>query len=159
MRYLQPVKLSVILRGTPVAQAHQANALGTQHEIVWRNQVDATVRSSCRLLSLREGTLTIAADNPTSAGQLRYLSRILVQQLQCHAEFSGLQRLRILVRPAAPLPRNRQARPLPRLSSATAKHLREVADSLGLAELSKGLRALARHEDDEKNSKVSDVEP
>ncbi|MFX9231871.1 hypothetical protein ABTN86_19460, partial [Acinetobacter baumannii] len=53
----------------------------------------------------------------------------------------------------------RQARPLPRLSSATAKHLREVADSLGLAELSKGLRALARHEDDEKNSKASGVEP
>lgn len=144
MRYRQPTKLSEILNGSPLSRIHQSNELRKSHETVWQNQIDSTIRSSCRLHLLREGTLTITADNQTSASQLRYLSRIIIQQLQCHAEFRGLQRLRIVIRPALPAP-IRQARSLPRISAKSAKHLQEVADSLGISELSGRLRALARH--------------
>ncbi len=144
MRFRNPTKLSDILSSSSLSRIHQSNELRKSHETVWQNQIDSTIRSSCRLHQLREGTLTIAADHQTVASQLRYLSRIIVQQLQCHAEFRNLQRLRIIVRPALPAPK-RQANNLPRLSAATAKHLKDVADSLGNSELSGRLRALARH--------------
>lgn len=144
MRYRKPVKLSEILEGTPLSRIQRSNELRRQHETIWQNQVDVSVRSSCRLHMLREGTLTIAADHQTAASQLRYLSRIIIQQLRCHAEFGGLQRLRIIVLPPVKPP-VRQAKGLPRLSAETAKHLKEVADSLGNSELSGRLKALARH--------------
>lgn len=144
MRYMKPVTLADVFKGSRLTRSHQ-NELRKQHETIWQKQMDASVRSSCRLHMLREGTLTITADNATSASQLRYLSRIIIQQLLCHAEFSGLQRLRIQVRPSITAPR-KQAKPLPRLSPETAKHLKEAADSLGKSELSGRLRALARHE-------------
>lgn len=144
MRYRNPTKLSDILNGSPLSRIHQSNELRKAHETVWQNQIDSTIRSSCRLHLLRDGTLTITADNQTSASQLRYLSRIIIQQLQCHAEFRSLQRLRIVIRPA-PITPVKQAKDLPRLSATAAKHLKEVADSLGNSELSGRLRALARH--------------
>lgn len=144
MRYRSPTQLSEILSRSPLSRIHRSNELRRSHETVWQNQIDSTIRSSCRLHVLREGTLTIAADHQTVASQLRYLSRIIVQQLRCHAEFRDLQRLRVIVRPAPPAPK-RQAKALPRLSQNTARHLQDVADSLGKSELSERLRALARH--------------
>lgn len=144
MRYRNPTKLSDILSSSPLTRIHQSNELRRSHETIWQNQIDSSIRSSCRLHVLREGTLTIAADHQTAASQLRYLSRIIVQQLQCHAEFRDLQRLRVIVRPAFPAPK-RQAKALPRISEETARHLKDVADSLGKSELSERLRALARH--------------
>lgn len=92
---------------------------------------------------MREGVLTIATDHATTASQLRYLQRVLIQQLHMHAEFSSLQRLRIIVSPAAvPAPR-RQAKDLPKLSRNTVNHLLQTAESSGIAEISSILKRLA----------------
>ncbi|MES2719804.1 MAG: DciA family protein [Pseudomonadota bacterium] len=143
-RNAQPTALRDLLKLGSFTPLLQGNALRAIHEAIWQQIVDESIRSSCRLTSLREGTLTVCADHATTASQLRYLQKILLQQLKQHAEFHSVQRLRILIKPASPrLPVS--AKTLPSLSEKTAKHLLEMADSLENSELSGGFRRLARH--------------
>lgn len=143
-RNAQPVPLGDLLKLGSFAPLLRGNALRAIHEAIWHQIVDQSIRSSCRLTSLREGVLTICADQATTASQLRYLQKILLQQLRQHAEFHAVQRLRILIKPASPPPVTK-ARTLPKLSSTAAKHLLDMADSLENSELSGGFRRLARH--------------
>lgn len=143
-RNAQPTPLKDLLKLGSFASLLQGNALRAMHEAIWQQIADVSIRSSCRLTSLRDGTLTICADHATTASQLRYLQKILLQQLKQHAEFDSVQRLRILVKPAPPCPPI-AAKALPSLSKETAKHLLEIANSLRDSELSGGFRRLARH--------------
>ena len=143
-RNAQPTALKDLLKLGSFTPLMQGNALRAPHEAIWQQIVDASIRSSCRLTSLRDGTLTVCADHATTASQLRYLQKILLQQLKQHAEFHAVQRLRILLKPATPAPIPK-AKTLPTLSESAAKHLLEMADSLHNSELSGGFRRLARH--------------
>jgi len=86
----------------------------------------------------------VCADHATTASQLRYLQKILLQQLKQHAEFNSVQRLRILISTTSPCPPV-FAKALPTLSENAAKHLLEMADSLENSELSGGFRRLASY--------------
>ena len=143
MRNQRPVKLDEIIGGSRFGALSRSNQLRAAHGVVWHQVVAEPIRSSCRLVLLREGVLTIATDHATTASQLRYLQRVLIQQLQMHAEFSGLQRLRIIVSPAAVPAQKKQAKDLPTLSQNTSNHLLQTADCLGNSELSAILRRLA----------------
>jgi hypothetical protein len=91
----------------------------------------------------------VAVYHTTAASQLRYLNRILIQQLKAHDAFSALTSIRTVLKPPPTNPIN-LARPRPqkaplRISRESAKHLIAVANGLSDAELSKKLRNLARH--------------
>lgn len=143
-RHDQPTALKKLLQLGSFSPLLRGNALKATHELIWQQIVDESIRSSCRLTSLREGTLTVCADHATTASQLRYLQKILLQQLKQHSEFNSVQRLRILISSAPPCPPV-SAKTLPTLSESTAKHLQEMADSLENSELSGGFRRLASY--------------
>lgn len=144
MRQSRPQPLTVLLDTPRLHPLWRGSQLRAAHEAIWLRVVDPSLRTSCRLASLRGGTLSVVTSHATVAGQLRYLQRLLIQQLSCHEEFRGLQRLQITVgdlgRRVKP-----QHKPLPRISESTRQHLKEVADSLGNSELSGALLRLARH--------------
>lgn len=142
----QPLPLTALLASPRMAALKRGNQLLATHEALWLRVVDPALRSSCRLLSWRGGVLTILAADATTATQLRYLQRILIQQLKMHAEFRELQRLFIQVGTVTQ-PAKLRRKPLPTLSQSTREHLKETADSLGNSELSKALRRLASHGD------------
>lgn len=145
MRHNQPVTLAKLLDSHALTRSRQRHGLTREHEAVWQSVVDVSLRSGCRLHGLREDTLTLAVDSATQASQLRYLQRIILQQLQVHPAFSQVQKLRIVVMPRAVQPTRKAVNPLPRLSRTTATHLQQIADLLEDPELSERLQRLARH--------------
>jgi len=145
MRHNQPVTLSTLLASHALTRSRQRQGLTQEHEAVWQSVIDVSLRSGCRLHGLREDTLTVAVDSATQASQLRYLQRIILQQLQAHPAFRQVQKLRIVVMQSARQPVRKPVNPLPRLSRDTATHLRQIADLLEDPELSERLQRLARH--------------
>lgn len=143
MRKSQPLSLTALLASPRLASLNRGNQLRSAHEAAWLRVIDPSLRSSCRLASWRGGVLTVTAADTTTATQLRYLQRILIQQLKSHPEFRDLQRLFIQVGALPPPPVKRSANRLPRLSTDTREHLKEAADSLGNSELSEAIRRLA----------------
>lgn len=106
--------------------------------------LDQRLRSQVHVAGYQDGSLVLACSNSTVAGQLRYLSRIYMQQLRQHAEFCDLGRIKaVITAPTGVKPR--QPRPLPRLSEATGHLLTELAADIGDPEISEALQRLARH--------------
>jgi len=107
--------------------------------------LDRNLRSLVRVAGYADGTLTLACGNSSLAGQLRYLSRIYMQQLRQHSEFCALGRIRVVSEMAKRASAPAVERPLPRLSAETGALLAALADSLEGGEVSEALRRLARH--------------
>lgn len=109
--------------------------------------LDARLRQCLQVASYHEGILTLTAANATVAGQLRYLSRIYIQQLRQHHEFCELKRIQAVISPTTPAnqPESRTKTALPRLSPGNADLLLALAGSLEEGEVSEALRRLARH--------------
>lgn len=108
--------------------------------------LDRKMRGWVQVASYNDGTLTLACSNGTVAGQLRYLSRIYMQQLRQHGEFCDLKRIRAVMGPAARTSGTGCRHPrLRRLSPATGKLLVSLSEDLGTGEVSEALRRLARH--------------
>lgn len=107
--------------------------------------LDQRLRQLVHVAGYQDGTLLLACANTTVAGQLRYLSRIYMQQLRQHAEFCDIGRIKVVIATDAPTgnPKNKTAR---HLSPAAATLLRELSDDLGAGEISEALQRLARHE-------------
>lgn len=106
--------------------------------------LDQRLRQVVQVAGYHEGTLILACTNTTVAGQLRYLSRIYMQQLRQHAEFCDIKRITAVLSPSPPA--SRRPKPAPRqLSPATAELLKDLADDLGGGEISEALQRLARH--------------
>ncbi len=149
MRTNQLLSLTDVLQRPIIARWQRRFAISTTHESIWRSVLDDSLRSSCRLFSYQQGLLTVAVYHTTAASQLRYLNRILIQQLKAHDAFSTLTSIHTVLKPPPTNPIN-LARPRPqkaplRISRESAKHLIAVANGLSDAELSKKLRNLARH--------------
>ncbi|MCC2636696.1 MAG: hypothetical protein K0Q68_415 [Moraxellaceae bacterium] len=108
--------------------------------------LDQRLRQQVQVAGFQEGTLLLTCTNSTVAGQLRYLSRIYIQQLRQHAEFCDLGRIKAVIAPGAPSPA-RPAQRLRRLSPATAELLQALSEDLGGGEISEALQRLARHVD------------
>lgn len=149
MRTNQLLSLTDVLQRPAIARWQRRFAISATHETIWRSVLDDSLRSSCRLYSYHQGVLTVAVYHATAASQLRYLNRILIQQLKLHDAFSTLTSLRTLMKPAPTSPEVKaiirpKRKPL-RISKDSANHLISVAESISDAELSKKLRNLARH--------------
>lgn len=106
--------------------------------------LDARLRQQVQVAGYQDGTLVLACTNSTVAGQLRYLSRIYMQQLRQHAEFCDIKRINAVLSPSPP-PSRRQGQAPRHLSPATAELLKDLADDLGGGEISEALQRLARH--------------
>ncbi|MEO6699819.1 MAG: DUF721 domain-containing protein [Paraperlucidibaca sp.] len=149
MRTNQLLSLTDVLQRPAIARWQRRFAISTTHESIWRSVLDDSLRSSCRLYSYQQGVLTVAVYHTTAATQLRYLNRILIQQLKTHDEFSALTAIRTSLRPAPDRLEtkaiNRPKKKPLRISRNSAEHLITVANSISDAELSKKLRDLARH--------------
>lgn len=108
--------------------------------------LDQRLREMVQVAAYQDGVLILACANTTVAGQLRYLSRIYIQQLRQHGEFCELKRINAVILPTAPTQTRKKQR-LRRLSPATANLLRSLSDDLGSGEISDALRRLASHEE------------
>ena len=108
--------------------------------------LDQRLRQVVQVAGYQDGTLILACTNTTVAGQLRYLSRIYMQQLRQHAEFCDIKRITAVLTPS-PSPTRRPVQAPRRLSPATAELLKGLADDLGGGEISEALQRLARHGD------------
>ena len=65
----------------------------------WPEVVGDTVAAHCRPLSLRDGTLTIAADEPAWGAQLRWLEADLLGRLDQTLGAGAVTRIAVRIRP------------------------------------------------------------
>lgn len=106
--------------------------------------LSAELKSVCHIAAFEEGVLVVVTDHLAVASQLRYLSRIYLQQLQQHPELEGLKRLNVSLarQSAGPV---KKAKPPIFLSPGTISLLEETARELGDPEISGALLRLASH--------------
>lgn len=147
MRQEKTVTLTEIIKQGALASLRERSGLIQRLDTLLGFYLDARLRQLVRVASYQDGTLVLTCTNSTVAGQLRYLSRIYMQQLRQHGELCELVRIHAVIgRPTpASSPSRASAQPLRRLSPATAKLLLNLSDDLEGGEVSEALRRLARH--------------
>lgn len=144
MRQQKTSTLTEILAQGPLASLRERSSQIRRLDTLLGFYLDARLRELVQVAAYQDGTLILTCSNSTVAGQLRYLSRIYMQQLRQHGEFCELRRINPVIRPATPA-RQRPRERLRRLSPATAELLRSLSDDLGSGEISEALRRLASH--------------
>lgn len=80
------------------SMVQQAQFFAHLEKIVHAQLPDAAV-AHCRLANYNEGRLVLVIDNAMWATRLRYQQNQLLERLAQHAEFTGLQRIQLKVRP------------------------------------------------------------
>jgi len=99
----------------------------------------------CSVLSIRDGTLMLAADSPVWAARLRYYTSQLVKQLSGRQTVT-VRTVRIRVHPPEKPFVARRRQPASRLTSRNATLLRQAAGSVTDPGLKSALLRLARNE-------------
>ncbi|MDP2227755.1 MAG: DciA family protein [Moraxellaceae bacterium] len=146
-RLEKPSSLPEILGAGRLASYRQDAGRLNRLNAILATYMDAGLKPLVHVASYQEGVLSLACHNSSLAGQLRYLSRIYMQQLRQHDEFCELVRIRV-VNTATTVAGPSPSRPrLARLSTGTATLLAELADTLQGGEVSEALRRLASHGD------------
>lgn len=135
--------LERLLKGGRFGALARGNALRAVHGTIWQQVAGDALRQCSRLSTYREGQLTIMADHATAVSQLRYLQRILLQQLRNHAEFKDLKQLRFVVGSGLTAPVRRPAKTRPTLSKGAAQHLLQAAELAESVEISNLFKRLA----------------
>jgi hypothetical protein len=145
MRSNKPLRINALLGKTEVARLLTRARTLRKLDAELHDLVPPPLNEHCRILSVRDGTLVLAADSPVWAARLRFQSSQLVKQLS-NARTVNLRTVRVCVRH----PESRHAAtparkhiPVSRKHTHTLKQAaREVTDP--------GLRAallkLARHQ-------------
>lgn len=152
MRHEEPVLLGRLLASSRLRTLSRAGQLQAQHQVVWQQCVGEALQACSHPARLREGTLTVEVNNTAAASQIRYLQRILLQQLAQHAVFADVKKLQVVVTAAqaAGKPGERRPpvpgkRPAKRLSQTASAHLSETAAHVTDEPLREALLRLARH--------------
>lgn len=105
--------------------------------------LEPIAREHCRIAVWKEGKLLLIVSDGHWATRLRYQEKRLLRQLQSQAEFSGLQRITIKVRPpAAPA---QAAGHQPSLSPNAARAIQDSAEAISDPKLRAALERLASH--------------
>lgn len=146
MRFQKTSTLTEILAQGPLGSLRERSSQIRRLDTLLGFYLDARLREMVQVAAYQDGTLVLACTNSTIAGQLRYLSRIYIQQLRQHGEFCELKRINPVIGPSSPT-RSRTQERLRRLSPATAELLNALSDDLGSGEVSEALRRLASHVD------------
>lgn len=146
MRQEKTVTLTEIIKQGALASLRERSGLIHRLDTLLGFYLDERLRQLVRVAAYQDGTLVLACTNSTVAGQLRYLSRIYMQQLRQHGELCELVRIHAVIGRATPASRPaKTGKPLRRLSPATAELLTALSEDLGRGEVSEALRRLARH--------------
>lgn len=147
MRQEKTVTLTEIIKQGALASLRERSGLIHKLDTLLGFYLDARLRQLVHVASYQDGTLVLACTNSTVAGQLRYLSRIYMQQLRQHGELCELVHIHAVI--GRPTPASSAVRkttqPLRRLSPATAELLLHLSEDLEGGEVSEALRRLARH--------------
>jgi hypothetical protein len=107
--------------------------------------IPAPLNEHCSVLSIRDGTLVLAADSPVWAARLRYYTSQLVNQLSGRQTVT-VRTIRIRVHPPEKSFVARHRQPALRLTSRNAMLLRRAAGSVTDPGLKSALLRLARNE-------------
>jgi hypothetical protein len=140
-----PLQVKKLLGGSQYSRlVSQARALLGLDGLVQELLPDA-LKTHCRVLSVRDETLVLAADSPVWAARLKFHSSQLVKQLN-RQQTVKLRTVRIRVRPPEKqLETERRNTPL-KLGINSATALRQAADSVSDPDLKSALLRLANRQ-------------
>ena len=140
-----PLQVKKLLGGSQYSRlVSQARALLGLDGLIQELLPDA-LKTHCRVLSVRDQTLVLAADSPVWAARLKFHSSQLVKQLN-RQQTVKLRTVRIRVRPPEKqLVTERRNTPL-KLGINSATALRQAADSVSDPDLKSALLRLANRQ-------------
>jgi hypothetical protein len=120
----------------------EAQRLSLLQQLV-EGQLEPAAREHCKVATWREGHLVLIVSDGQWATRLRYREKRLLKQLGELAEFSGLQRISLKVRPpvSAPQAAARQVS----LSADAARSIQASAEGISDPQLRAALERLASH--------------
>lgn len=144
MRLSKTASLAEIFSSKSFANVTETSRNLSRLEALLSLYLDRNLRTGCGIASFQDGNLVLVTPFAATASHLRYLSRIIIQQLSQHPEFAGLKQLRVVVH-GAPTPRAPlSSKPALKLSAEAAAVLRATAENLNDPEISGALERLAR---------------
>lgn len=140
-----PLQVKKLLGGSQYSRlVSQARALLGLDGLIQELLPDA-LKTHCRVLSVRDQTLVLAADSPVWAARLKFHSSQLVKQLN-RQQTVKLRTVRIRVRPPEKqVATERRNAPL-KLGISSATALRQAADSVSDPDLKSALLRLANRQ-------------
>jgi hypothetical protein len=140
-----PLQVKKLLGGSQYSRlVNRARALVGLNALV-QELLPETLKAHCRVLSVRDETLVLAADSPVWAARLKFHSSQLVKQLN-RQQTVKLRTVRIRVRPPEKqLVTERRNTPL-KLGINSATALRQAADSVSDPDLKSALLRLANRQ-------------
>lgn len=140
-----PLQVKKLLGGSQYSRlVSQARALLELDGLIQELLPDV-LKTHCRVLSVRDETLVLAADSPVWAARLKFHSSQLVKQLN-RQQTVKLRTVRIRVRPPEKqLVTERRNTPL-KLGINSATALRQAADSVSDPDLKSALLRLANRQ-------------
>ncbi len=129
MRSNKPLRINNLLGNSAVARLlSRARTLATLDAELHR-LIPPPLNDHCHVLSLRDGTLVLAADSPVWAARLRFQSSQLVKQLST-TRTVNLRTLRVCVRPPESRRTFRSARRRPPVSRQHSRILEQAASEV-----------------------------
>jgi hypothetical protein len=140
-----PLQVKKLLGGSQYSRlVSQARALAGLDALT-RELLPDTLKTHCRVLSVRDETLVLAADSPVWAARLKFHSSQLVKQLN-RQQTVKLRTVRIRVRPPEKeVAGERRNTPL-KLGINSSTALRQAADSVSDPDLKSALLRLANRQ-------------
>ena len=140
-----PLQVKKLLGGSQYSRlVSQARVLLGLDGLIQELLPDA-LKTHCRVLSVRDQTLVLAADSPVWAARLKFHSSQLVKQLN-RQQTVKLRTVRIRVRPPEKrVATERRNAPL-KLGISSATALRQAADSVSDPDLKSALLRLANRQ-------------
>ena len=142
MRTNKPLRITKLLGKSEISRLlSRARALGELDERV-HELIPAPLNDHCRILSLRDDTLTLAADSPVWAARLRFHTTQLVKQLS-DDQTVNLRTVRVCVRPRERPAATRTASGKPLISRKNSHTLKQGARQVTDPDLKAALERLA----------------
>jgi len=147
MRSNKPLRINRLLRKSAVARLLSRARTYSELDAELHALIPAPLNSHCRILSIRDDTLVLAADSPVWAARLRFHTTQLVKQLSTSRTVT-VRTVSVRVRPRESRPSVRPAgRQLP-IPGKHAQTLRQVAREVTDPGLRAALLKLAGHHDE-----------
>ncbi len=143
-RPIKAQKTTRVLQSSISLQRLVARAQATDHLQHLLNQfLQPAAREHCLLANYQAGTMTLIISNGHWATRLRYQQKRLLEQLQGLAEFRGISRIQLKVRP--PMQNEQPIKRSIELSEQAGQTIQDSADSTQNPALREALERLAQH--------------
>ena len=113
---------------------------------IWQSEICIDLAEHTRVANFRDGYLIIECDGAAWATRLRYTLPDITQKLLKHADLRDLTHIEWSIQPQFHAPNTQLSQLPPVLSSASAKLLKNAADTIQVKPLQEALLRIARHE-------------